>query len=463
MLGAARAVFLANATPAAAAGRTAVTFTATNGAAIDTAQYKFGGSSLELDGTNDYVSQDTQTFAPTDFTVEAWVRIDSNPSGNYPIYATDDFMLTIAAASGGYYRFQFYDGSSNVILASAFNDLNTWHHIAVSRSGSSLKGFVDGTQVGSTATWSNTVSSTANYVGYSGGLGGNTYFNGHIDELRVSNSARYTANFTPDIGPHVNDDDTFFLLHFDGTDASTTITDDTGDAATFRTDSYASNVRLALPFDSMHEAKDMHTVINTSSTALSTFSRGSTVDFNTDAKKWSTPDYEFSADFNDAGGSTKALTYALTTSMPSSNSGSNTFVVECWVKAQNSTSNSNWAISSADSGGRWLFGINSSSTITFGGENNIGVGDSTNWHHLAIVLDSGTKRFYLDGIYKGAWYSTNTGFTTMHIGQFNASDANDYIGYMQDFKITIGSNRGYTGTSTSSANFTLPSSIVESY
>ena len=58
--------------------------------------------------------------------------------------------------------------------------------------------------------------------------------------------------------------------------------------------------------------------------------------------------------------------------------------------------------------------------------------------------------------------SSNSGFSTIHIGQFNAGDTNDYRGHIQDFRVTIGSNRGYTGTGTGSANFTLPGSVVES-
>jgi hypothetical protein len=239
----------------------------------------------------------------------------------------------------------------------------------------------------------------------------------------------------------------------DGANASTTFLDDAG--TTFRADTYASNVVLAVPFDNSMDDKSEE--INGTSTQA-TLTDGPASNLSTAEVKWtSSPNYVNS--YIGAMGAGAANTYALSTSMPSSASG--TFVVEGWFNAKNATSNSNWCISSADSGGRWLFGINSGSTFSFGGENNIGIGSG--WHHLAIVCDSGTKRFYYDGIYKGAWYSTNTGFSTLHIGQFNSGDANDFRGHIQDLKVTIGSNRGYTGTNSGSANFTLPSSIVESY
>jgi len=48
----------------------------------------------------------------------------------------------------------------------------------------------------------------------------------HIDEFRISQSVRYTADFTPPTAAFVNDADTAFLLHMDGADGSTTFNDD---------------------------------------------------------------------------------------------------------------------------------------------------------------------------------------------------------------------------------------------
>lgn len=225
----------------------------------------------------------------------------------------------------------------------------------------------------------------------------------------------------------------------------------------YRTDSYASNVYLAVPFDSTNLMDDVSPEINGSSTQA-TLSDGPASSNTTTQVKWtSSPDYvnAYEGDI----GLGAANTYALSTSIPSA--ASETYVVEGWFYANSAITNANWCLSSADSGGRWLFGINNGTSFNFGPQNNIGIGSG--WHHLAVVCDSGTKRFYYDGIYKGAWISSNTGFSTLHVGQFNSGDANDYRGHIQDLRVTIGSNRGYTGTNTSSANFTLPSSIVESF
>ena len=226
---------------------------------------------------------------------------------------------------------------------------------------------------------------------------------------------------------------------------------------TYRTDTYANNVYLALPFDETNELNDVSPSINSGSTQA-TLTSGANSTVTTAEVYWTTPSYGKALE-NVAVGATQSMAYGLSTSIPSASTG--TYVIEGWFLADDATTNNNWAISSSDSGGRFLFGVNNGTSFTFGNENNIGIG--TGWHHLAIVCDGGTKRFYYDGIYKGAWVSSNTGFSTLHIGQFNASDNNDFRGHIQDFRVTIGSNRGYTGTSNSTSNFTLPESMVESF
>lgn len=228
---------------------------------------------------------------------------------------------------------------------------------------------------------------------------------------------------------------------------------------TYRSDSYASSVKLAVPYDDEHQFDDVSHLITGSSSTQATDTQGAASSITTTTRYWtSSPDYVKSLE--NASGLGQAMTYALSTSIPTAASG--TYVIESWVKASSSTTNANWCLSSADSGGRWLFAFNTGSTDQFAPENWIGLGDS-NWHHVAIVCDGGTKRAYKDGLYRGAWSSSNTGFSTLHVGQFSAGDGNDFNGHLQDLKVTIGSNRGYTGTNTGTANFTLPSSIVESY
>ena len=187
---------------------------------------------------------------------------------------------------------------------------------------------------------------------------------------------------------------------------------------------------------------------------------GVNTDMNTAQVKWtSSPNYVQSVKSTNTSGQ-QALVYTLPSALPDATAGSNSYVVEAWFYANDATTNANWALSSADTNGRWLFGINSGSTFTFATQNDCGIGSG--WHHVAIVLDSGTRRFYADGIYKGAWDTANTGFTTLNIAQFGSTDNNDYNGWIQDLRVYSGTNKGYTGINPLLANFTLPDSMIAS-
>jgi hypothetical protein len=125
------------------------------------------------------------------------------------------------------------DGISGAIVNySSSLATGSWQHIALVRNSSNLSVYINGTSVASvssTAAYNNLGTSSAiglfdRYI-YSGGR---LFFNGHIDEFRISNTARYTTTFTPSTTPFQNDDNTLLLLHMDGTDASTVFFDDNG-------------------------------------------------------------------------------------------------------------------------------------------------------------------------------------------------------------------------------------------
>jgi hypothetical protein len=213
----------------AAAVRTAKTVTAIGNAQVDTAQSQFGGASLLLDGTNDRLEV-TPTTTYDDFTVECWIRLANNSDvKNILAFGNES---TGRVFFGLYYDRILWDqygvtGSYGNTSMSA----NTWYHLAWSRTGSTIKSFVGGVE--------QTMTSSGGSGTFPSGSVGNTNgifigtlsdgaidFNGHIDEIRVSNIARYTTGFTPSASAFVNDANTVLLIHCNGTDASTTFTDD---------------------------------------------------------------------------------------------------------------------------------------------------------------------------------------------------------------------------------------------
>lgn len=241
-LGASRLAFLSKTAEAAAAGRTAFTLTAVGNAQIDTAQSQFGGSSLVLDGTGDWLTVDNSSnefqFGSGDFTVEGWINpsaINTSGSPIEPIFSkyntsNSQRMLSFGIYDGflGYF-WASSGGSGNVVQTTQAISTGAWKHIALCREGNTWNTYYDGTRV-DTRTLAVTLHASTDpvYIGSYFGASLNE-INGYIDELRVSDSARYTgSSYTVPTEPFVNDSNTLLLLHMDGTDGSTEIVDDTG-------------------------------------------------------------------------------------------------------------------------------------------------------------------------------------------------------------------------------------------
>lgn len=176
------------------------TLTAVGNAQIDTAQSVFGGGAGLFDGTGDELTIPDSAvfdFGAGEFTVDFRIRF---------VATTDQvFIGDIPGGTGvGSWCVFFATGAlkivynSNVTLSNAWTpSTNTWYHVAVLRTGTNLMMFVDGTQIGSTQAFSATLDTGARTWHIGAFTDAQYYVNGWIDELRVSNVARWTANFTP--------------------------------------------------------------------------------------------------------------------------------------------------------------------------------------------------------------------------------------------------------------------------
>jgi hypothetical protein len=176
-------------------------FTPQGNAQIDTGQSVFGGASLLLDGTGDYLQGDGSTdfaFGTGDFTVDFWVRFNST-SGVQTLYDGRDTSPSIAPAlyvNGGAIR--YFTDSSDRITGATVLSTGVWYHVELTRSGTSTRLFLNGVQEGTTYSDSNNYVTAANRPLIGGNETAGLTVNGWIDELRVlKGSAAHTANFTP--------------------------------------------------------------------------------------------------------------------------------------------------------------------------------------------------------------------------------------------------------------------------
>jgi hypothetical protein len=197
----------------------------TGNTVVSATQSKFGGASVFFDGTGDYISTTIPYadlgFGTGEYTIEFWAYrtvtqlgtiIDFHPSGagNYH---------QVNLSSTGLLR---YSINGATVITGATLTLNTWCHVAITRSGTSVKMFFNGNQTGVTYTDSTNYPASALTIG-SSNLGANGY-GGYLDEVRISNNAKYTGTFITPAASFTPDINSVFLMHGDST-----ISDDADD------------------------------------------------------------------------------------------------------------------------------------------------------------------------------------------------------------------------------------------
>lgn len=189
-------------------------------AQVSTSVVKYGTGSMAFDGSGDYLVRPDAEFlrlSSGDFTIEAWVYLTGNQpqfDGGVASYgATTTFAgwtVGISGSSAG--------GTLNRLLygvnASASGGaplygvngiaLNTWTHIAVTKSGTTVRLFINGS-LDNSGTVTATPTTSTSYFFY---VGTQAYdptattrqFAGYIDDLRITKgAARYIGNFTPPV------------------------------------------------------------------------------------------------------------------------------------------------------------------------------------------------------------------------------------------------------------------------
>lgn len=182
-------------------------------AKLSTVNYKFGVSSAQFDGSGDYLSVPDSNdfyFGTGDFTLDFWISFstysstgryclfsqNSDTYSNYFICEIVNGRLALSCLVGGATTVGYYSTPLSW-------SIGVWYHIAIVRSGNSLKLYINGIAATIDTTYFHTAfngGSFGNYTGafYIGQWNSGRYFAGYIDEFRISKGlALWTVNFTP--------------------------------------------------------------------------------------------------------------------------------------------------------------------------------------------------------------------------------------------------------------------------
>ena len=298
-------------------------------------------------------------------------------------------------------------GRSQVAEDTTFNctlNTNQWYHVAFTRSGSNIYGYLNGVlQVSTTNT--NSYATGPMSIGADSGTG--QVFTGYISNLRYSTSAIYTSAFTPSTTPLVADTSTAFLSLQDSI-----LTDASNNRYIVSTATGSPTVVPFSPFATNSLTSTTGGLV-TPSTISGSFFIGSASDYLMIAHN---------------------TVYDLSTGMP--------WTFDCWAFSTGSASAYRTIIAKRNAGQQWEFYIQIT-TGYFGFYNgtqyvtNIVI-NSNMWYHLAASYDGTNLRLFVNGVqgYSGA-VNAIAGTDNIYIGAayFSSTAQESFIGYLSESTI----------------------------
>ena len=383
--------------------------------------YHPGGYSAYFDGNGDYlgIPDDNGFELDGDFTIECWFYRSAVVSGTYCSIiggngsSSNGWAIYITNSNG---TISFFH--SSFLLTYAENVAsNTWYHVAVTRSGTSLKLFVNGAErhaVTNSTTFNQNDANTGTRIGYD--IGANGYFNGYIRDVRVvKGTAVYTSAFTPP------------------TSSLTAITN-------------TSLLACHLPYIA-DGSTNSHTLTVAGNTQTRRFSPYNYLGY-------TKAEHGGSVYFDDA-----ANTYMVTG--PSNHAdfgfGTGDWTVEMWIWVPSGYTQANNYIVDIGVNGLIFRIINNkftytNSTLGYSGDLISTGADFINntWHHMAVCRISGTTKMYMNGKETASVADThNSSSTKVWFGRYGGSVSYQYTGYVSDVRLVKG-----TGVYTD--NFTPP-------
>ena len=177
-------------------------------------------------------------FGANDCTIEFWVRLDDAAisPGQRPLFGTLNFpgsgqsnlprlnytsndLIYIMSDAGG--------SGVKITASNVFPSNNTWYAVALVKASNTITLYVDGVNAGSYSGYNWDNFSTCTFGGVANSDAGTlSSMEGYMDEIRVSNIARYSGNYTPTTTEFTNDSNTILLCHCNGTNGSTVFLDD---------------------------------------------------------------------------------------------------------------------------------------------------------------------------------------------------------------------------------------------
>ena len=360
-----------------------------------------------------YASSADWSPATGDFTVEFWINPRAWDQAYMPVFVVDHsggsgggLFIGLGSNSGTKKFVVNGYADSDIIGYATLPALNTWTHILVSRSGTSLKLFYDGAAV-ATATSSYNFGQSDLTIGSYGNY--SRYLNATISNLHyVKGTATQTSNFTPPTGPSTAVTNTKLLAC-----QSNRFVDN---SASPHASTVAGNVAV---------------------TAFGPF----------------LTDEVYDPAVNGASGYFDGTGDYLTVPNSSDFDLGPTFTIDTWLYkngAGDGTIAGRWYV---NNNAHWIFHVFSSGKLAFGtgsgsfnNTSSVAIPENS-WVHVAVSNDSSGKRLYINGVQYGSFSQDNPASgSSIGVGIAASSNGDSPINaYLYNFRIIKGT-AVYTGS-----------------
>ena len=383
-------------------------------------------------------------FGTGDFTVEAWIYrvgtgatvaflatyagiIGGNTSGSG---SGNDFWSLYVNQDNG--KIHWYGDDSTLRTTSNAITDHEWSHVAVSRSSSTLKIFINGVE-GYSATVTSTYTIGSNGLSIGRDYDGNAAFNGYISNIRVvKGTGLYTSNFTPSTSP---------LTAVSGTSLLTCQSNRFIDNSTNNHTATLTGTPKVTPFSPFKndDARDITT-------------DGGSANFNQN-------EFLTIADNSalDVSGAMSAEAWIYVNDFPDGTIGSSGqgWVISRWVA---SGSQRSWAIFLGNDGKTSLYTSSTGGSSYTISTSAAGAIKQYQWHHIAVSWDGLNQRLFIDGDLKVTTSNSSGPYSTPNAPFCVNAINNTLTGTNMD--MYVADARYFTDAAIYRAGFTPPTALI---
>jgi hypothetical protein len=396
-----------------------------SGASVSTAQKKWGAGSIALSGSAWLtVPQASVSLGSSDFVIECWFYMTAATGGYKTLWAQRPNASSVGGAlavlNGSSLLYFISDASaSGWAVSGASTGLNVpaaqWNHIAMVRSGNTVTLYLNGT-AGTPVSFSGAVGSSGNFSIGAGAANGDQAVAGFMDDFRLTVGSNRSHT-----GATIN--------------VPTAAFPSSGNYS----EPFLDNVRLLLRADGSG-----NTFIDSSLSPKTITASGNATQSATQSR-WGGKSAFFTGTSRISSSTSSAFSF-----------GDGDFVVEMWVYPSGAsgfqTLFSTRSSNTDEDYSNVFFGFNTGTLTPIVYTNGLVLSGSSSlpagtWSHIAFVRASGVISIYLNGTRIGnTAFGTSITGTNASVGLTQNSE-HQFSGYIDDVRVTSGSNRGYTGAS----------------